>query len=76
MGAPRMSNNPPAGWYPDPDGSPGRQRYYDGEKWTEHKDYPPPRIPSKPMPTWMTVVLTIGAALAAAGIIDMIVDRL
>jgi hypothetical protein len=25
----------PAGWYPDPQGSP-RQRYWDGTRWTEH----------------------------------------
>ena len=23
----------PAGWYPQPD---GRQRYWDGERWTDH----------------------------------------
>jgi hypothetical protein len=26
---------PAAGWFPDPSGS-GRQRYWDGERWTEH----------------------------------------
>lgn len=33
-----MTDNPgqaPAGWYPDPSGSP-RQRYFDGTNWTEH----------------------------------------
>ena len=28
-----MSNQAPAGWYPQPDGS---QRYWDGETWTAH----------------------------------------
>ena len=28
---------PPAGWYADPDGQPGR-RWWDGERWTEHRD--------------------------------------
>ena len=27
---------PPAGWYPDPGGEPGRQRYWDGSVWTDH----------------------------------------
>ena len=31
------STETPAGWYPDPD-EPGRQRYWDGQTWTEHVD--------------------------------------
>lgn len=30
-----MSDNPQAGWYPDPS-DPSLQRYWDGTKWTEH----------------------------------------
>ena len=26
---------PPGGWYADPEGEAGRQRYWDGERWTE-----------------------------------------
>lgn len=26
----------PAGWYPDPHGQAGLQRYWDGSRWTEH----------------------------------------
>ncbi len=29
------NQNPAPGWYPDPT-QPGTQRYWDGEKWTEH----------------------------------------
>jgi Protein of unknown function (DUF2510) len=29
-------SSPPAGWYPDPSGTPG-QRYFDGTDWTEHR---------------------------------------
>jgi hypothetical protein len=32
MAAPAL---PPPGWYPDP-GQAGRQRYWDGNVWTEH----------------------------------------
>ena len=33
-----MTSLPPAGWYPDPTGSSGSQRYWDGSAWTEHTD--------------------------------------
>ena len=36
--------NPPAGWHPDPSGQPG-QRYYDGQRWTEHFAPPPAPYP-------------------------------
>jgi uncharacterized RDD family membrane protein YckC len=41
---------PPAGWYPDPSGDPG-QRWWDGERWTDHVHRPvfePPVSPSRP----------------------------
>lgn len=52
-----------AGWYPHPK-MPGTQRYWDGEKWTEHVAPMPP--PSKP-----TGVLTVarGVALGIAVVI-------
>ena len=62
---------PPAGWYPDPSGVPGRQRYFDGKQWTEHHDYPPPQV-RKPMPTWLVVVLTIAIAIAASATINLL----
>ncbi len=37
-----MAKNPKAGWHPDPS-APGRERYWDGEKWSgETRDAPPP----------------------------------
>ena len=33
---PPPSVGPPPGWYPDPSGDPGRQRYFDGQRWTEN----------------------------------------
>jgi lipoprotein LpqH len=55
----RASPLPPAGWYPDPQGS--RQRYWDGTRWTEH------RMPAKPtrkrVPWWLVVILFLIAAL-------------
>jgi uncharacterized RDD family membrane protein YckC len=44
--------NPPAGWYPDPapDTAPGRLRYWDGARWTEHLHDPAPQPPVPPAP--------------------------
>ena len=36
--APTPANRPAAGWYPDQQGN---QRYWDGERWTEHITGPP-----------------------------------
>jgi hypothetical protein len=33
-------NQPPAGWYADPEGAAGRMRYWDGARWTEHRHDP------------------------------------
>ena len=34
----------PKGWFPDPQGQPG-QRYFDGQRWTEHFTAPAPPPP-------------------------------
>lgn len=39
-----MSENPPAGWYPD---STGTTRWWDGDKWTGHQP-PPPQTADAP----------------------------
>lgn len=49
---------PPAGWYPDPE-VPGRRRYWDGGRWTDHVDPPSPPPPA-PGPS--------GAAQAGPGV--------
>jgi hypothetical protein len=28
-----VATTPPAGWYADPSGEPGKQRYWDGQRW-------------------------------------------
>jgi uncharacterized membrane protein len=35
----------PAGWYPDPAGQPGAQRWWDGARWTEHLQHPQQYVP-------------------------------
>src|SRR5262245_51218260 len=58
-----MANDPPAGWYPDPD-DPARARYWDGTAWTAYTGprdasgqprTPPPQgteaTPEGPIPT-------------------------
>lgn len=53
-----MADGPPAGWMDDPE-DPGRERYWDGQAWTEHRrarstptEPPPPtdeaRVPPPP----------------------------
>jgi endonuclease YncB( thermonuclease family) len=37
-----MSGHPPAGWFPDPEGFPGQERYWDGQGWSEHRRYTTP----------------------------------
>ena len=34
--SPPQTQQPAAGWYPSPGGSPGQQRYWDGTGWTDH----------------------------------------
>lgn len=54
---------PLPGWYPDPDGTPQRLRYWDGHRWTEHvQGAPAPSAPSRNVRP-MIVVGVIAAAL-------------
>ena len=53
-----MSDMPPAGWYPDPqDGT--RQRYWDGDAWTEHT------ADASPQATSATTAPTAGSTSSA-----------
>jgi len=40
-----MAENPPAGWYPDNNGT---TRWWDGDQWTEHQPPPPATEPVRP----------------------------
>ncbi len=46
-----MDFSSPAGWYPDPDGGP-RQRFWDGEKWTDAFAAAVPTGAADPTRTW------------------------
>lgn len=54
---------PPAGWYPDPQGS--SQRYWDGSRWTEQ------RMPAEPtrkrVPWWLVILVLIVVLLLFIG---------
>ncbi|MFP5416327.1 MAG: DUF2510 domain-containing protein [Actinomycetes bacterium] len=54
---------PQPGWYPDPDGTPQRLRYWDGQRWTEHVQGTPPPAPPVRNPRPVLVVGVIAAAL-------------
>jgi uncharacterized RDD family membrane protein YckC len=43
-----MTTTPPAGWYQDPSGPPGLQRWWDGTAWTDHTQVAmaPPAVPA------------------------------
>lgn len=43
------TDRPVAGWYADPDGRAGTQRYWDGVAWTGHYHPPIPIIPPAPV---------------------------
>jgi hypothetical protein len=77
MTSPRTSSDTPAGWYPDPNGTP-QQRYWDGSVWTEHYAAPagqgppyaaPAKGPVQPAPSswWAAPVLALLALIGAAG---------
>ncbi|WP_460370058.1 DUF2510 domain-containing protein, partial [Actinocorallia lasiicapitis] len=65
-----MTGQTPPGWYPDPQGTPGLQRWWDGGQWTAGTQtapsaastpdpWQPPAQPSTPQP-WAPVQI-VGA---------------
>jgi hypothetical protein len=62
----------PAGWYPDPEGSPG-QRFWNGDAWTDHRapDAPPVIGAARPASRGPDKRVLIG--LAAAAVVVVIV---
>jgi hypothetical protein len=64
------------GWYPDPSGPAGQQRWWDGTRWTEHLQPAPGAGPTTPPPAparsgssnTLVVVLIVLGVLAVLGI--------
>jgi hypothetical protein len=61
------------GWYPDPSGPPGQQRWWDGTRWTEHLQpapgaAPPGAAPKSGSSNTLVVVLVVLGVLAVLGI--------
>lgn len=61
------SSGPPSGWYPDPQGPPGQERWWDssGGKWAEFTRNGPPhqRASGRPVDTGLLVAAAGAAAL-------------
>lgn len=61
-----MSETPPAGWYPDPQDA-DRQRYWDGNAWTEHTaDASPQAASAGSTSTGAAATATGGATTASS----------
>ncbi|MFF3409532.1 phospholipid scramblase-related protein [Streptomyces sp. NPDC002742] len=43
-------SNTPAGWYPDPNGTPQTQRYWDGSQWTDQQAPAAQQVPQQAQP--------------------------
>src|SRR5918999_3492958 len=61
------------GWYPDPSGPAGQQRWWDGTRWTEHLQpapgaAPPGAAPKSGSSNTLVVVLVVLGVLAVLGI--------
>jgi hypothetical protein len=73
----------PPGWYADPSGPPGQQRWWDGTRWTEHTQSAPGAATPTPVPSsgssntlkvvlivlGVLAVLTVGGCVACVALI-------
>ncbi|UCZ61464.1 DUF2510 domain-containing protein [Mycolicibacterium phocaicum] len=73
---------PEPGWYIDPDGSEGQQRYWNGSEWTEHRTAGSPEpepvpvriVKSKRAPLPKPAIIAIAVAVLGAviwGVVSM-----
>ena len=84
-----MSQQSQPGWYPDPNGPAGQQRWWDGTRWTEHVQQgqaaSAPRAPTSGSGTSNTLkvvlivlgvlaLLTIGGCVACAALVGETAD--
>ena len=61
-----MTTTPPGGWYQDPSGPPGLQRWWDGTSWTVHTQLamaPPPGAPAQSGPPLVSYGRRLGGWL-------------
>lgn len=61
------------GWYPDPSGPAGQQRWWDGTRWTEHLQLAPGAAPAGAPPksgssNALVIILVVLGVLAVLGI--------
>lgn len=62
------AGGPPQGWYPDPQGPPGQQRWWDGSLWTEHVRAAGHAVHAPPAESSATSHLTIDSWRFIAGV--------
>ncbi|MFF4534622.1 phospholipid scramblase-related protein [Streptomyces aureus] len=55
-------SNTPAGWYPDPNGKPQTQRYWDGSQWTDQEAPASQQVPHQGPPPQQPFPQQAGAA--------------
>jgi hypothetical protein len=66
---PPPASGPPPGWYPDPD-TPGQQRYWDGQAWTDHRapGSVPPLATGKPIyKRWWFITALVALFIGVVG---------